>query len=40
LRNSNSYKLEGLLDWAIEESISMAETNMRSKEGYYMMKDN
>ncbi|CAG8758319.1 14437_t:CDS:1, partial [Dentiscutata heterogama] len=43
LRNTNSYKLEGLLDWAIEEDIGiigMAETNMKSKEGNYMLKDN
>ncbi|CAG8718661.1 16032_t:CDS:1, partial [Dentiscutata heterogama] len=43
LRNTNSYKLEGLLDWAIEKGIgiiNVAETNVKSKEGNYMLKDN
>ncbi|CAG8749300.1 7521_t:CDS:1, partial [Dentiscutata heterogama] len=41
--NINSYKLESLLDWAIEEGIGIigvAKTNMKSKEGNYMLKDN
>ncbi|CAG8758743.1 10538_t:CDS:1, partial [Dentiscutata heterogama] len=43
LRKINSYKLEGLLDWAIEEGIAIidvAATNMKSKEGNYILKDN